>query len=103
MADYLFDNQLLIGRIGGVRYERENPTEAYVEVPPAFLITDSDGACWTFGPQYTVHNGEFEFSVLRNDVDTGENAKRIVYRQGVVKIFGHYGWKSFSRNRRHFI
>lgn len=103
MADYIFDKHILVGRIGGARYERANPTEAYVEVPPAFLITDSDGACWTFGSQYATHNGEFEFNVLRNDVDTGEVAKRIVYRQGVVKIFGHYGWKSFSRNRKHFI
>jgi hypothetical protein len=40
---------------------------------------------------------------MRNDVDTGEVAKRIVYQKGVVCIFGSYGWKRFSRNRRHFI
>jgi hypothetical protein len=99
----LFDKHLLSGVIGGARFERENKTENDVEIPPAFIITDSDGAAWTFGPQYTVHNGEFEFSVMRNDVDTGEVAKRIVYRRGVVNIFGSYGWKQFSRNRRHFI
>lgn len=101
--DFLFDDQLLVGRINGARYERENKTEPDVEIPPAFIITDSDGAAWTFGTHYAEHNGEYEFSVLRNDIDTGEVAKRIVYRKGVVCIFGHYGWKRFSRNRRHFI
>jgi hypothetical protein len=103
MADFLFDDQLLVGKINGLRYERENKTEPYVEIPPAFIITDSDGAAWTFGAKYDVHNGEYEFSVMRNDVDTGEVAKRIVYQKGVVCIFGSYGWKRFSRNRRHFI
>lgn len=101
--DYLFDKDLLVGRIHGVRYERIDKTESYVEIPPAFIITDSDGAAWTFGTEYVEHNGEYEFNVLRNDVDTGEIAKRIVYQKGVVKIFGHYGWKRFARNRRHFI
>lgn len=103
MAELLFDKHILSGVIGGLRYERENKTENYVEIPPAHLITDSDGACWTFGPGYREHNGEYEFSVLRNDIDTGEMAKRIVYTKGVVTIFGSYGWKRFSRNRRHFI
>jgi len=103
MADFRFDDELLVGFIQGKRYERENKTENDVEIPPAFIITDSDGAAWTFGPQYAVHNGEFEFSVMRNDVDTEEVAKRIVYRKGVVWIFGSYGWKRFSRSRRHFI
>lgn len=103
MADLLFDKDLLTGIIGGARYERQNKTETDVEIPPAFIITDSDGAAWTFGPQYTIHNGEYEFSVMRNDVDTGEVAKRILYKKGVVCIFGSYGWKRFSRNRRHFI
>lgn len=101
--DYLFDDGLLVGRINGVRYERVDKSESYVEIPPAFIITDSDGAAWTFGTQYAEHNGEYEFNVLRDDVDTGEVAKRIVYRKGVVNIFGHYGWKAFSRNRKHFI
>jgi hypothetical protein len=50
--DYLFDKHLLVGYIQGKRYERENKTETDVEIPPAFIITDSDGAAWTFGPQY---------------------------------------------------
>jgi len=99
----LFDKDILHGVINGARYERENRSENDVEIPPAFIITDSDGAAWTIGTEYVMHNGEFEFNVLRNDVDTGEMAKRIVYRKRVVCIFGHYGWKRFSRNRRHFI
>jgi hypothetical protein len=103
MAQLLFDKDILSGTINGVRYEREDKTDSYVEIPPAFIITDSDGAAWTFGPQFAEHHGEYEFSVMRNDVDTGEVAKRIVYQRGVVCIFGSYGWKRFSRNRRHFI
>jgi hypothetical protein len=33
----------------------------------------------------------------------GEMAKRIAYQRGVVKIFGSYGWKTFSRSRKVFI
>ena len=98
-----FDKDLLRGVINGVPYVRNDKTETDVEIPPAFIITDSDGAAWTIGTEYVMHNSEFEFSVLRNDVDTNEMAKRIVYRRGVVCIFGHYGWKRFSRSRRHFI
>jgi len=50
MADFLFDKDILVGTINGARYERADKSENYVCVPPAFLITDSDGACWTFGP-----------------------------------------------------
>jgi hypothetical protein len=103
--DFLFEEHkgLLVGRAGGARYERQNKTEEGVEIPPAFIITDSDGACWTFGAQYERHGNEFEFTVLRDDVDTGEVAKRIVYKKGGVWIFGHYGWKQFSRSRKTFI
>lgn len=94
---------MLVGQIEGLRYERENRTESYVEIPPAFLITDSDGAAWTFGAQYAQHGSDYEFAVMRNDVDTGEVAKRIVYKKGVVWIFGNYGWKHFSRSRHSFI
>jgi hypothetical protein len=94
---------LLVGYIHGARYERTDKSEADVEIPPAFIITDSDGAAWTLGTQYAVHNGEFEFNVLRNDVDTDEIAKRIVYRRRRVWIFGHYGWKHFSHSHRCFI
>jgi hypothetical protein len=98
-----FDKDILSGTIMGARYERQNRSENEVEIPPAFIITDSDGAAWTIGTHYAMHNGEYEFTVLRNDIDTDEMAKRIVYRRGVVCIFGHYGWKRFSRSRRCFI
>jgi len=97
------DAHLLIGRLGGVTYRRENPTEAYVTVPPALLITDSDGAAWTLGIQYIQHGQVFEFNVLRNDVDTGEMASRIEYRRGVVRIYGIDGWRTWGRARRGFI
>lgn len=103
MGGFNFDKDMLAGVINGARYERENRSENDVEIPPAHIITDSDGAAWTIGTEYVIHNGEFEFNVMRNDVDTGEMAKRIVYTKRVVCIFGHYGWKRFSRNRRHFI
>jgi hypothetical protein len=103
MTAFTFDRHMLAGTVHGLRYERTNKSESYVSVPPAFLITDSDGAMWSFGSQYVQHNGEYEFNVLRNDVDTDEVAKRIEYRKGVVWIFGHYGWKHFSRSRRAFI
>lgn len=99
----MFDPHLLRGIANGVRYYREDKTESYVEIPPAYIITTSDGATWTLGFQYVQHNGEFEFNVLRNDIDTGEFAKRIVYRGGVLRIYGSNGWKTFSRSRRHFI
>ncbi len=102
-AEEEFDRDLLIGKALGAVYRRENKTEPYVCIPPAFMISDSDGAVFTFGFNYRIHNGEYEFNVLRNDIDTGEMAKRIEYRKGVVRIFGQYGWKTFSRNRTGFI
>jgi len=100
---WIAGKDFMSGFINGVRYERQNKTENDVAIPPAFIITDSDGAAWTIGTHYAMHNGEYEFTVLRNDVDTGEMARRIVYRRGVVCIFGHYGWKRLSRSRRTFI
>jgi len=94
------DDHLLIGRALGQTWRRENKTESYVVVPPALIITDSDGGTWTFGTEFNTYG---EINVLRNDVDTGEFAQRIEYRKGVVKLFGRGGWRSFSRNRRHFI
>lgn len=94
---------MLIGRANGVLFERANKTENYVEIPPALIITDIDGACFTVGMTYVMHDGQFEWTVLRNDVDTGEFAKRIVYEGGVVSIYGHYGRKRFSHQHRCFI
>jgi len=94
------DDHLLIGRANGVVYRRNDKTESYVVIPPAYIITDSDGGTWTFGTEFNVYG---EINVLRNDIDTGEFAQRIEYRKGVVKLFGRGGWRSFSRSRRHFI
>jgi hypothetical protein len=88
---------LLTGTVNGLRYERENRSEEYVEIPPAYLITDERGGMWTFGTEYCAgRDGHFEFSVMRNDVDTGETASRIVYRGGRVRIFGREGWRTWN-------
>jgi hypothetical protein len=94
------DDHLLIGRANGVTYRRENKTEAYVVIPPAYIITDSDGGTWTFGTEFNTYG---EINVLRNDVDTGEFAQKIEYRKGIVRLFGREGWRSFSRSRRYII
>jgi hypothetical protein len=94
------DDHLLIGRANGVTFRRENKTESYVVIPPAYIITDSDGGTWTFGTEFNTYG---EINVLRNDVDTGEFAQHIEYRRGVVTLYGKAGRRSFSRSRRHFI
>ncbi len=93
MADFTFDKHMLAGVVHGNRYERENRSESYVTIPPAFLITDSDGAMWTFRLwNIPSTRGNLEFSVMRNDVDTEEVAKRIgIFEGSWVRIFGHYG------------
>jgi hypothetical protein len=85
------DSILLTGTINGTRYERENRSEAYVEVPPALLITDERGGMWTLGTEYLSYDGQFEWNVLRDDVDTGEMASKIVCRGGRVMIYGRDG------------
>jgi hypothetical protein len=111
MTDFIYNSiqaalkaGLLSGRLDGVRYERVNPSDSYTTIPPAWLITDSDGAVWGLGTEYVYKgDGYMEFNVLRNDVDTGEIAERIEYRNGLVRIFGSAGWRTFSRSRRYFI
>ena len=99
------DSVLLTGTINGARYVRENRSESYVEIPPAHLITDERGGMWTLGTEYILHpgpnGGQFEWNVLRNDVDTGEMASRIVYRGGRVTIHGRDGRRVW--NGRTFI
>lgn len=94
--EFLFDKDILSGRLNGLRYERENRSERDVEIPPAFLITDADGAIWSFGAEYVIHAGQFEFNVIRNDSDTGEMASKIVYRGGVVTIYGKDGRRRWT-------
>lgn len=94
------DSVLLKGRADGTIYYRENQTESYVEIPPAYIITESNGATWTLGSNYVQRGWIFEFSVMRNDVDTGEMASKIVYRGGKVKIFGAEGWRIWTERPR---
>lgn len=95
----LVDSQLLIGRADGSKYYRENATEPYVESPPAYIITASDGSTFTLGSEYLQHGWIFEFNVRRNDVDTGEFASKIVYQRGKVRIFGRDGWRVWTGTR----
>jgi hypothetical protein len=106
VTDFLHEEHkgLLVGQVGGARYERADPSENDVCIPPAFVITDSEGGMWTFGNEYAWRDGQMEFNVMRNDVDMDETASRIVMKRGVVWIYGHgYGRKQFSRSRKAFI
>src|SRR5215469_8674818 len=98
------DSVLLEGRALGTVYYRENRTEKYVSIPPAFIITDESGGTWTFGGEYgRIGTGRYErfvFSVTRNDVNLGELAERIEFMatrsnpRGTVIIYGpSYGRK----------
>lgn len=108
MTATLKDSIIFTGILDGLHYERENPTESYVEIPPAKLITDgqvgADGkvGIWSFGNNYVKDNkGNYEFNVIRNDVDLDEYAQKIVYQRGKVRIFGRQGWRVW--NGRTFI
>lgn len=96
MKAALRDSELLIGRALGATYYRNDQTEPYVEIPPALIITDSSGATWTLGTEYIGEGWNMEFNVLRNDVDTGEFASRIVYQRHKVRIFGRAGWRVWT-------
>ena len=97
------DSHLLIGKALGQVYRRENRTESYVCVPPAFMITDSDGTVWTLGFEYVEHGWQYEFNVLRNDKYTGQFASHIEYRDGVVRLFGRDGTRVLSRDKNYFL
>jgi hypothetical protein len=91
------------GRVHGVEYFRVNPTESYVEIPPALMITARDGSMFTLGTEYVQHGQTFEFNVLCNDRDTGEMASKIVFQRGIVRIFGQAGWRVWSERSKRFI
>ncbi len=97
------DSALLKGRALKTTYLRENATQPYVTIPPALIITDSNGATWTLGFSYIEKwiRGEkvFYFNVLRNDVDTGEFSEKIDYRQGKIRIFSSDGTQKVWRER----
>ena len=101
MKPILRDSELLTGRALGETYLRENKTESYVEVPPALIITDPSGTTFTMGFRYIEYAGHFEFNVLRDDIDTGEFAEKIVMQAGTVRIFGKDRWRTW--NGRTFI
>lgn len=92
----IVDSQLLEGRADGVTYRRENATEPYVEIPPAYIITDSSGATWTLGSEYVWHGQFIYMNVLRNDIDTGELASKIVYQRHKVRIWTKSGWRVWT-------
>jgi len=82
--------------------EQTYETEAYVSIPPALMIQDSDGNIWTLGfDQGGWRTGEFEYDVVVASPPvlkprrTGEFACRIEYR-GKVRIFGSGGWRTWN-------
>jgi len=99
MRPALQDSALLKGRALKTTYLRENATQPYVSIPPALIITDSNGATWTLGFSYVLNRGQFFFNVLRNDVDTGELASNIEYRQGKIRIRCSDGTQKVWRER----
>jgi hypothetical protein len=82
-----------VGIADGQKFFRQDRTEADVEVPPAYIITDGRGDTWTLGVRY---NRDYEFDVCRNDASTGEFASKIVMQRGQVRIFTRTGWKAWS-------
>lgn len=97
------DSELLVGKAVGQTFYREDKTESYVTVPPALIVTASDGTTFTLGTEFLGGGWNMEFNVLCNDRDTGEFASRIECARGVVRIFGQAGWRTWSRSRRTFI
>jgi hypothetical protein len=92
----LRDSELLIGTVLGVKYHRENRTEAYVSVPPALIITDSNGSAWSLGNEYIQRGLIYEFNVMCNDKNTGEMAQKIEYRNGQISIYGWDGRRTWT-------
>lgn len=104
MQAVLRDSEELVGRALGTTYRRSDKTESYVCVPPALILTDSNGATWTIGNDYVVKGWVYYWSVLRNDWPTGEFAERIEYRRGKVYITtptGRKVWTERARDHTH--
>ena len=82
-------------------------TEAYVAIPPALWIRDSENALWTLGFDYDERawrSGQYEYDVVRNGRVTGEFARIIecsVNSLGnkVVRIWGADGWRTWRDGR----
>ena len=76
-------------------------TEAYVAIPPALWIRDSENALWTLGFDYDEREwrtGKFEYDVVRNGRKTGDFCRVIEYRAGKVRIWGADGGTCKWRN-----
>jgi hypothetical protein len=84
--------------------EQKHITESSVSIPPALHITDSEGAVWTLGFDYSEaewRTGKHEYDVVRNGRVTGAFARIIEYglnskNTRVVKIFGSEGWRHWN-------
>jgi len=82
-------------------------TEAYVRIPKALCIRDSEGALWTLGFDYSEtewRGGHKEYDVVRNGRMTGEFARFIEckvnsYGNKVVRIWGAEGWRTWRNGR----
>ncbi len=74
-------------------------TEAYVSIPPALWIRDSEDALWTLGFDYDEREwrgGRYEYDIVRNGEKTGEFGRVIEFRRRQVKIWGAEGWKTWG-------
>lgn len=80
--------------------QEKRESESYVTVPPALWITDRAGNTWTLGfqrPARDPHNtGEFEHDIVKNGLVIGEWACRLEYRAGILRAFGHQGWRTWN-------
>jgi hypothetical protein len=84
--------------------EQTHVTESYVSIPSALVITDNEGAIWTFGFDYNEvewKSGNTEYDVVRNGRKTGAYARFIEFRAGKVIIFGAEGRRVW--NGRQFV
>lgn len=95
----MMPDELLVGFAMGVPHYRENKTESYVSVPPAFLITDSNGATWTLGSDYVEKAGTYFWNILRNDRPTGEHACKLEYRVGKLRALTPMGSKMWHERK----
>lgn len=93
------DSQLLAGYHRGVKYVRENKTEPYVSVPPALIITDSNGATWTLGTDYIQKGWAYYWGIMRNDKHTGEHACKLEYRNTKLRAWTPEGSKIWVERR----
>jgi hypothetical protein len=101
MRHAVFRDNLLEGYHRGVKYLREDKTQPYVSVPPALILTDSNGATWTLGSDHVDKGWRYYWGIMRNDVHTGEHAERLEYKNGKIRAWTPLGPKVWvERSRR---